>query len=218
VKSLCTRALLVERGRVALHGGVDEVVDRYLSAGTDMPTSGIIPDDAPRHRDARDEARCRRVRLTDEAGNDTNQLYFRQPFRVCLTCDVLKDIADGHFEVSISTVDGTHVTYATTIDGGLDPLYIPRGRHEVWADFDVALLPRQYTIDVGVHHHNGATADFVQRTLDFSVMRVAESGQDHYRWARTRGLVRAGARWHLVSFEGQARASANQPGPAHEPS
>ena len=37
--------------------------------------------------------------------------------RVSLVCDVLKDIPDGHFEVSISTRDGTHVTYATTMDG-----------------------------------------------------------------------------------------------------
>jgi hypothetical protein len=59
------------------------------------------------------------------------------------------------------------------------------------------LLPREYTIDLGVHHQNGTTADFVQRTLDFTVLRVAESGEDHYPWGQTRGFVRAPAGWNL---------------------
>ena len=205
VKSLCTRAVLIEDGQIVLNGSVDDVVDRYLTAGTDMPLTGLIPENAPRHQDVRDEARFLSVGVTDLDGNAASQLYFRQPFRVCVTCDVLKDIPDGHFEISISTVDGTHVTYATTIDGGVPPLHIPRGEHEVWADFDVTLLPRQYTIDVGVHHHNGATSDFVQRAFDFTVLRVAESGDDHYRWPRTRGLVRAAARWKLLGIDSRSQ-------------
>jgi lipopolysaccharide transport system ATP-binding protein len=184
IKSLCTRAILVDGGRVVLNGDVDPVVNQYLSAGTDMARTGIIPENAPRHRDVPGEAVFRSVRLTDGDGNSTTQLYFGQPFRVT-------------FEVSISTADGTHVTYATTMDRGQEPLFLSRGRHEVSAEFDVVLLPQNYTIDLGVHHHNGTTADFVQRTLDFSVLRVAESGGGHYHWPRTRGLVQPPARWEI---------------------
>jgi lipopolysaccharide transport system ATP-binding protein len=197
IKSLCTRALLVDRGQVALDGSVDEVVNRYLTAGTEMARTGIIPEDAPRDCDVPGEALFRSVRLTDLAGNETTQLYFGQPFRVHFACDVLRDIPDGHFEISVSTADGTHVTYSTTLDGGRGPRHLGRGRHEVSADLDVMLLPRGYTIDLGVHHEHGSTADFVQRTLDFTVLRVAESGEDHYRWGRTRGLIRADACWDL---------------------
>jgi lipopolysaccharide transport system ATP-binding protein len=195
VKSLCTRAILMEGGRVALDGDVDEVVDRYLTAGTDMSRTGVIPDSAPRLCDVPDEARFRSVRLTDLAGRETNQLYFGQPFRVSFDCDILKELHDVHFEVSISTTDGTHVSYSTTIDGGRPPLRLGKGRHEVAADFDTVLLPRDYTIDLGVHHHDGTTSDFVQRTLDFTVLRVAPDGNDHYLWGRTRGYFRAPAAW-----------------------
>jgi lipopolysaccharide transport system ATP-binding protein len=199
VKSLCSRAILIEKGRVVADGGVDEVVDRYLNEGTDGTGTGVIPDDAHRHSDVPDEARLRSVRLTDVGGEEVSQLYFGQPFRVGFTCDVLKDIPEGHFEISISALDGAHVLYSTTMDGGRGPRFLARGRHEVSAAFDVVLLPRQYTIDLGVHHQDGRTADFVQRTLDFTVLRVAENGDDHYRWNRTRGYVRADARWDLGS-------------------
>jgi hypothetical protein len=63
----------------------------------------------------------------------------------------------------------------------------------------LTLLPRQYTISLGVHHRNGATADLVARALDFTVLRIAESGDDHYPWPQTRGLVRAPVRWAAPS-------------------
>ena len=68
--------------------------------------------------------------------------------------------------------------------------------HAFTVDLDMTLLPRDYTIDVGIHHHqNGETADYVQRTLNFRVLRVAATGDDHYRWPSTRGLVRAPSTW-----------------------
>jgi lipopolysaccharide transport system ATP-binding protein len=197
IKSLCTRAILVEGGQVVLDGDVDQVVNRYLMAGTEMERTGIIPEEALRQHDVAGEARFRAVRLTDADGRPTTQLYFGQLFRVSFNCDVLKDITDGHFEVSISTADGTQVTYATTMDRGQGSMFLARGQHEVSVVFDTVLLPRDYVIDLGVHHQNGATADFVQRTLLFSVLRVAESGAGHYPWPRTRGLVQPAASWDL---------------------
>jgi lipopolysaccharide transport system ATP-binding protein len=195
VKALCTRALLIEAGRVGLEGDVDEVVNRYLSAGTDMATTGIIPEDAVRQQDVRGRAFFRSVRVADRAGVDVSQLYYGQPFRVGFRCEVLKPVADAHFEVSISTTEGTHVTYSTTIDGGVPSRTLEPGVHELWADFDVRLLPRNYTIDLGLHQDDGTTIDFVQRTIEFSVLRVAQQGNDHYRWGKTRGLVQAPAVW-----------------------
>src|SRR5262249_23282082 len=107
-------------------------------------------------------------------------------------------IPDGHFELSISTVDGVHVTYSTTMQRAKERSYLTRGKHEVTAEFAVALLPREYTIDLGVHHNDGTTADFVQRTFDFTVLRVAESGDGHYPWPRTRGLLHVPVTWDML--------------------
>jgi lipopolysaccharide transport system ATP-binding protein len=195
VKSLCTRAVLLEKGRIALDGDVDAVVDRYLSPNNEATRTGTIPEDWPRIRSVEGEAIIRSVELTDLDGDPTTQFYFGQPFRVTFRCDVLEDIPDGLFEISISTLDGTHVTYSTSIDGGRGPAFLAKGRYQVSAEFDVVLLPREYTIDLGIHHQDGKTSDFVQRTLNFTVLRVAASGSGHYPWPRTRGLVACPADW-----------------------
>ncbi|HKA08206.1 MAG TPA: ABC transporter ATP-binding protein, partial [Gemmataceae bacterium] len=141
VKSLCTRAVLIDSGRLAADGEVDDVVNRYLSGGTDMPRTGIISPEAARLQDTPGEATFRSVRLMDVAGSETTQLYFGQPFQVEFECDLHKDLSDGHFEVSISTTDGVQVTSCTTRDGGRGPLPFAKGRHRVSVDFDVTLLP-----------------------------------------------------------------------------
>jgi len=199
VKTLCSRAILFEGGRLVADGAVDGIVDRYLTGGLDTARTGAIPENAPRHSDRPGEALCRSVRLTDLNDQPVSQLYFGQPFRVHLTCDVLKEIPDGVFEVSISTRDGIQATQSTTLDGGALPRRLAPGRHEIAVTFPgIHLLPRDYTIDVGVHCWSGATTDFVQRALDFAVLRMAESGNDHYPWSMPRGLVRPASTWSEV--------------------
>jgi lipopolysaccharide transport system ATP-binding protein len=193
VKSLCHRAILLESGRVTCDSDVDEVVNRYLHSSTEMSRTGIIPAEVARFGTGL--AQFRSVRLTDADGREVSQVYYGQPFRVVFECDVLEDVPEGLFEVSISALDGTHLVCSMTIDWGRGAMPLARGRHIVEAEFDNILLPREYTVDLGVHHHDGTTFDFVQRTLDFMVLKVAESGDDHHRWHGVRGYVRPPARW-----------------------
>ena len=68
IKSLCNRAILIDRGRLCVDGTVEEVVNRYLCTGAEAAQTGIIPPNAHRHRDNPGEASFSYVRLTDLAG------------------------------------------------------------------------------------------------------------------------------------------------------
>src|SRR5262249_6097746 len=126
-------------------------------------------------------------------------IYFGQPFRVSCFCEALSDIDDAVFEVSVSALDGTHVLQTTTIDQGQPPLGVARGEHVVNVEIDAVLLPRDYTIDVGIHHRDGRTIDFVQRACDFTILRVAPQGDGHYPWGNhpVRGYIRPAAKWDV---------------------
>lgn len=201
VKSLCQRALLLDGGQISAEGDVDAVVNRYLTADSnDMARTGIIPDDAKRLYGT-DEAKLRRVRLTDLAGNDVSHLYLGQPCRVQMSFEVFKEIPDGVIEVDIIAMDGTHVTHSTNIDGGNPPLRLPLGSHTINLELEATLLPRQYSLLVAMHHSDGLTVEWIERALDFTVQRVAESGLDSYRWPSVRGYVRPLARWVLTGKE-----------------
>ena len=196
IKSLCSRAMLLDAGRVSCDGSVDRVVDVYsalTSAG--KREAGLIPEDAPRPWST-SEARLRSVHLMDTSGTEITQTYFAQPFRVKIVFDVFTNILDAVIEVGIATIEGTRVTFSSNIDGGKPPAYFPQGRHSVAVDINVILLPRQYIIELAIHHRDGITIDWVERTMDFTVLNVAETGSDYYPWSQVRGFVRPAACWH----------------------
>jgi lipopolysaccharide transport system ATP-binding protein len=199
IKSLCSRAILLDAGRVKSDGTVDRVVGAYYDfiAGAGRCEAGLIPEDAPRPWST-PEARLRSVKLMDTSGTKISQLYFAQPFRIQLSFEVFTEIPDAVIELGIATLDGTRVAYLSSIDGGKPPAYFPRGRYSVAVGIDVILLPRQYMIDLAIHHRDGLTIDWVERTMDFTVLNVAETGSDYYPWSQVRGFVRPAGCWHGV--------------------
>ncbi len=196
VKSLCRRALWIDRGTVAADGEVDAVVDTYLSKGGPVATGGDVPADAARIGSG--EARIRRVELQSRRGDDVSQLYLGQPFRIVLTLDVERPLQDALIGVGISTLDGTHVASSFTSDGGRSPFDLPRGRHRIAVDVDLTLLPRLYTIDCTIVRSTGHDVDSLERVLDFAALDVAELGADAYRWNTVRGFVRPVTMWHGI--------------------
>ena len=194
VKSLCSRAILLSRGTLAADGSVDDVVNGYLRDADGPGRKGIIPDDAPRLYST-GEAKLRSVRLTDPSGNEVAQLYLGQPLRVELNFEVFKEISDAVIDIGIVAIDGVQVTNSGTLDKGGSPMILSPGRHVIAFECSPDLLPRCYSFTVALSHSNGVTIEWVERALDFDVLRVAETGDDSYRWTTVRGYVRPPARW-----------------------
>ena len=195
VKSLCSRAILLDGGQVDCDGRVDEVVDRYVMANSDVLQSGVIPDDV--ERIGTGEAKLRSVQLANLSCNPVSELYFGQPFRVTLGFDVLTNIRDVFVEVNIGKPDGTEVVFSTTVDEGQRPMDLMTGQYQVNAEFDIVLLPGRYSIGLGIHFIDGMTIDFIRRVLDFRVLKVAQNGHGDYLWDTVRGYVRGLPRWGM---------------------
>jgi lipopolysaccharide transport system ATP-binding protein len=195
IKSLCSRAILLKAGHVARDGSVDDVVETYLTEGTRGLQNGIIPDDAPRMGTG--EARIRSLQLTDLSGREVSTTYLGQAFRVELSLQAQHDIEDSVVEVSIAALDGTHIVHANTAEAGGPPLHFAKGFHSLAVEMKIVLLPRRYSLVVGIHRIDGTTLDFVERALDFTVLNVAVNGGDHYPWSPVRGYVRPLTSWRI---------------------
>jgi lipopolysaccharide transport system ATP-binding protein len=207
VKSLCTRVILLDAGRVASEGSVDQVIDTYLTAGTEMSRTGVVPEDVP--RSGTGEAHIRQVELLDVSGRPISQLYFGQPFRLTLTVEVSSRIDDTVVGVGISSLDGTRIATSYNIEGGREAMSLPEGIYKLSVELNVTLLPRRYTLDVFMAHVDGADIDVVNRTLEFEALGVAEQGTDHYPWSAVHGFIRLDGRWQLSETTQEEAASAS---------
>lgn len=196
IKALCSRAILLDAGRLAGDGHVDQIVDQYIDLNQ-PPASGVI--DPSRPIVGTGEARLRRVELLDRAGESIADVMFAQPFTVAFEIDVASAIADAVFEVDISTPDGTYVTTSLSTDRGRAPAMLAPGRHRVCLDLDMTLLPNHYTIDLGIHHTGEPwTIDFERRTLDFHALNVAKTGGDRFPYEARHGFVRPAGQWRVA--------------------
>jgi hypothetical protein len=167
-----------------------------------MESTVEVPENV--ERITNDAGRIRNVSLSDLHGVPATQFRYGQAFRIRFECDLFEDVPDGLFEVSVSSQDGTHVLMATTIDGGKPSMRLGRGRHVVGVVIRNVLLPREYNIDIGIHHADGVTIDYVPRACSLEVLRVGMGSSDHFPWQSVRGYVQASAQWepgHVKSSE-----------------
>jgi lipopolysaccharide transport system ATP-binding protein len=196
VKSLCSRAILVGNGSLLYSGNVSEAVDRYMTDGSEMAETGVIPDSFTR-QGGTGEARFRKVEIQTKEGFVTNQLYYRQKVSVNVHFEVLKEIKDGILSVGIATTDGTIIVYLESMDVDNQLLNLPPGEHSISVDLPINLLPGTYTVSLGMNHLNGKTIDWIERARDFTVIKASLEKDRHYRWAVSHGFVNSQANWNI---------------------
>ena len=195
VQRLCTRALLIEGGRVLRDGRPSDIVAEYLDRVGLEQSSGcaIIPDDAPRFGTG--EVRTRRLVMADRAGNPVTSTYLDRPLVFDITFQVLEPVSAAAFEIGICGPEGERICTAQSIDEERPPEMLLPGVHTMRTIVDVTLLPNEYTVDVGVHTIDGITIDWLERVLRFTALNESATGGDHYRWPAVRGYVRPRSQW-----------------------
>jgi lipopolysaccharide transport system ATP-binding protein len=190
VQALCSRALLIEDGRLQLDGPPQEVVDTYL-ARTGARASGgvsVIPDSADRIGSG--QARLRRVALEDTEGERLDEVHLGEPFRVRATFEVIEPVFDVLFEVAILSSDGIKIATAQSIDFGGPATDLKPGWHEVSAELSPPLLPHEFNVGIGMHWLTGVTVDWVERAHRLRVLNVDRSGEERYLWSDETAYVR----------------------------
>lgn len=193
IKSLCTRTMLIDHGRVVVDADTETAVSAYVDSTWPVRADGVIPEGAPRIGTG--EALLRRAAIQDVNGKPTNRVYLGEPFRICATYEVLKRLDEVIMEFGISTPDGTRIATMGNSDGGGELFSYEPGMRQVTVEVDMALLPNEFVIDIAMHHASGITIDWIERAASFNALNIARDSADHYRWNVVRGYVRPVTRW-----------------------
>jgi lipopolysaccharide transport system ATP-binding protein len=163
VQSLCTRAILLEQGRVAAQGPTDDVIRRYLQAGEDL---GDVPLGERKDRKGDGGARVTGIRIEDADGGGAVQVGSRA--RMTVTYEADAPLNRPRFIANVRDLTQACV-YALDSDavGGLGETLPARGSVTCVTD-PLRLTPGRCVVDMELWK-SGSIADELLHAATFDV-------------------------------------------------
>ncbi|HUH14398.1 MAG TPA: polysaccharide ABC transporter ATP-binding protein [Gaiellaceae bacterium] len=158
VRSLCSRALLLDKGRLLFDGDTDGAIERYLGRGGGREAA-VVEGERLEERVAKRRLygseplfRCTRIAVLDEEGLPTSSFRSDEEIRVAVDYTVLRRVPS--FRILVTLTDGNQVPVLRTetideVEGPvtLDPgsyrseVVIPRGLFgDAQLDLNVSLI------------------------------------------------------------------------------
>ncbi|MCE9590107.1 MAG: ABC transporter ATP-binding protein [Planctomycetes bacterium] len=181
VTSLCTRAILLERGSVVLDGTVNEVVDRYMTGTANQAqTPGRITYQ-PLPADDRDGQVLAMTSL-DHAGRACENTLFTDGFSVELEYVLHRRVPDLEVSIDVFDRNGAKVFYSSTRRPPTGDTFEPgryRSRVRIPGKF---LIPNHYWISAAMLVPNVRFVDQRERAVS---VQIVDNGSDLHRFAGT---------------------------------
>jgi ABC-type polysaccharide/polyol phosphate transport system ATPase subunit len=203
VRTLCDRALWLDKGMIEAIGDPMRVVDAYLqevSGGASAPPAAEEAGPAPQEpaRSDTEEERwgsgeivIRRVALTDHEGRELVALGAGTPVVVDIDVDARVPQDDFVFGLGIYHADGTCVYGTNTDVEGYGPEKIEGKGRVRFVVSSLDLVAGTYRVDVAVHTRNGRAFDYRRNVLRIVVgSRVHDIGiyRPQHEWRFEGGI------------------------------
>jgi hypothetical protein len=194
VRSICTRALWIERGELKADGPATQVVEAYLEW-----VSGRLPGQAAAGlstaaRSGNGKIEIVGVRLHDGAGAEPETFRTGQTLCVDIEYQVRQAVPEAVVGLGLHRVDGVHVTGPNT---AASPLRLPSesGRGVVTYTIPaLTLLDGHYQLSVAIHDRAEAEFyDYYDRAIGFRVHNQPGEFPERY------GLMTLGGEWRHQS-------------------
>jgi hypothetical protein len=161
VLRLCSRAVLLERGRLTANGATPEVVAQYHARAKGPTAAGAWIDLSTTERTGSGLVRATRVRYGSDLGGGGGQPYPDGPLIVGLTIEATGPCTIASLAVTLYDIMGTKLVNADTIALG-HTLRLVSGEHQVTLRIpELHLNPGVYLMGFWLAGPMGVVHDFV---------------------------------------------------------
>jgi hypothetical protein len=203
VRSLTSKALWLDHGRVAADGPTGEVVSAYLASTIDEEVSGVVDLTENASRRQVGKFTAGRVRFTSVSlldADDQPTLAFGEgsPLRVDMRFDVREPVRFLELYVRVKSTDGQRLfsSFAGQIEST-----IYAGRYRAVCEFpENPLRPGRYVVELVARAAD--PEDIVPSALVFAV-EAGHLEEENLRYLTTAdGIIRVRSSWTAVEPEG----------------
>ncbi|MCX6901541.1 MAG: ABC transporter ATP-binding protein [Verrucomicrobia bacterium] len=150
VKALCSKAVLLESGRIKASGAVDGVVAGYVSASK-VGAAKTVLTDADHDSGTTNQVRVRSLQLLNAPGNSFT-VHWQQPISMVADVEVFEPLRDLVFGASIKTIYDTDILtiHSDIVDSKPQSSWtLEPGRYEIAFKLRNDLRPGSYRLRLG---------------------------------------------------------------------
>jgi hypothetical protein len=176
VQRLCTRAVLLERGRAVAAGATQGIVAQYLARAGTPSSSGTWVDLSSVERTGTGAVRVVQARYRSETDRAGGQPYPDGPLTIGLEIDAAASCTIPSLAVTLYDMQGTKLVNADTVATGRT-LQLEPGRHQLTVRIpELHLNPGVYQMGFWLAGPLGAVYDFIPAGFEVEVVALQTPG------------------------------------------
>jgi len=176
VRSLCSRGIWLEDGRITYEGDISSAIKMYLESYSSMEAKVNIAEED--HVVDSGLLRINKVFILDSEGRVTSRIHYREDFSVGMELEMLGKVESARIGLGVNTPGGQRISTAHHTDAGVAALSGSSGKYRATASFKNRLMPGLYIISVGAHEGlSGKGLDYVPGAVDLSVLGSSKEGE-----------------------------------------
>jgi lipopolysaccharide transport system ATP-binding protein len=168
IRSLCSRAILLQNGSISCDDTPDKCITRYLSDGQRNRSQKLNLESC--NRAGGTESALRELWLEDESGELISELPSDAPFSICIRFAFTSNIPHPVFQVRFSTIDGYNVgTFSNHFSGEV----LDAGAKNGVAELRIESLPfvsADYHLSLSVHDGIFSSVDVIEHAILVQVL------------------------------------------------
>jgi lipopolysaccharide transport system ATP-binding protein len=176
ITNLCSRAILIDKGRLAFTGSSTDVVSNYLKNAIDKNSDEVIL------HNPSSQAYFTRIAVLDYTNLPAQNIPISSKITIVFEYEVLSKLIGLDLSYSIFAHNGSKVFHSSLSDDQTIPTHTHTPGHYLSRVFipKYFLAPGHYTITIGLHQPNIRSFDHYDNITGFTII---EDGSKDYKYA-----------------------------------
>ncbi len=188
VKTLCQRAIWLDKGSVKMDDDTDVVVSKYLkSSSTEITSFGEVPRNVNRYQVLKDQLFVSAIRAYDSQEQPNNQFKFQESIRLEIEIDAVESIDEVIVSAMFMEENLDYVSYSSSKDS--EQLYkLEKGKNTFSITIQQSLVPADYSIGVSIMSPSRKVYDSLKYFGSLTILPYT-TNDDRYFWPKPMGTV-----------------------------
>lgn len=192
VKALCTRAILLENGRLVSNGSVDSIINDYLKIKEKTGFNGFVNDTDHSFR-----SKDLNINYVNTIGNEANQFEYLENIQIKICYEVFNNIENAMIDLRFHTDQGVEVAHAASRYDMNSFINLKKEKKEVTIDLENNFHPGTYFVSVGIHKANGKTLDFLENIFSIKILDYSSNKNEIYPFQWKVGSSKISSNWNF---------------------